>query len=226
VPARIAGGMVAITAGATALAWTGHDGLVLDTPALLVAGACLAWAIDNNLTRAVSATDPVTVAALKGVVAGTVNVSIALAHGATFPIAPVTLAAGVVGFLGYGTSLVLFVRALRDLGTSRTAAYFTTAPFIGAVGGLAVLGERLTPALAVAAALMAAGVWLHLTEHHEHEHHHELLTHEHAHHHDEHHQHAHPPDAPTTTPHTHRHTHEAVRHYHAHYPDLHHRHGH
>jgi drug/metabolite transporter (DMT)-like permease len=226
VPARIAGGMVAITAGATALAWTGHNGLVLDTPALLVAGACVAWAIDNNLTRAVSATDPVTVAALKGVVAGTVNVSIALAHGATFPIAPVTFAAGVVGFLGYGTSLVLFVRALRDLGTSRTAAYFTMAPFIGAVGGLAVLGERLTPALAVAAALMAAGVWLHLTEHHEHEHHHELLTHEHAHHHDEHHQHAHPPDAPPTTPHTHRHTHEAVRHHHAHFPDLHHRHGH
>ena len=226
VPARIALGMVAITAGAATLARANSGGLPLDPPALLVAGACVAWAVDNNFTRVVSGTDPVIVAALKGAVAGTVNVSIALAQDATWPTVSVVLAAGVVGFLGYGTSLILFVRALRDLGTSRTGAYFATAPFIGAVGGVVVLGERLTLALAVGAALMAVGVWLHLTEQHDHGHLHEPLTHEHAHSHDEHHQHDHPLGTPQRRPHTHRHTHTAVRHRHPHYPDLHHRHPH
>lgn len=226
VPARIVVGMLAITAGAATLAWRTTGGVWLDTPALLVTAACVAWAVDNNLTRAVSATDPLTVAALKGAAAGTVNVVIALVQGTTWPPASVALAAGAVGFLGYGTSLVLFVRALRHLGASRTGAYFSTAPFIGAVAAVAVLREPLTLALAVAAALMAAGVWLHLTEAHEHEHVHELLTHDHAHRHDEHHQHDHLPGTPTTEPHTHVHTHTALRHHHPHYPDLHHRHGH
>jgi hypothetical protein len=136
------------------------------------------------------------------------------------------LGAALVGFLGYGTSLVLFVLALRHLGTSRTGAYFSTAPFIGAIVAVTALGEHVTPNLAVAAALMAFGVWLHLTERHEHEHRHEALEHEHMHRHDEHHQHAHPPGVTVTEPHTHRHVHTALRHRHPHYPDLHHRHEH
>jgi drug/metabolite transporter (DMT)-like permease len=226
VPPRIAIGMVAIAAGAAALAWSGGSRFGFDAPALLVAAACLAWAIDNNLTRVVSATDPITVAALKGVIAGTVNVGIALAWGAGWPPVPVMLAAAVVGFLGYGTSLVLFVRALRHLGASRTGAYFSTAPFIGAVAGVIALREPLTLGLAVGAALMAVGVWLHLTEHHDHTHVHDALIHDHAHRHDEHHQHDHPPGTPTTEPHAHPHTHAALWHGHPHYPDLHHRHGH
>jgi drug/metabolite transporter (DMT)-like permease len=225
VSTRIAAGMLVITAGAVALAWKA-GGPVLETWALLAAGACLAWAIDNNLTRAISAVDPVTLAALKGGVAGSVNVGIALAQGAAWPSVPVTLAAAVVGFLGYGTSLVLFVRALRHLGTSRTGAYFATAPFIGAFAGVIVLREPLTIALAVSAALMAAGVWLHLTEHHEHAHVHEPFTHEHVHSHDDHHQHDHPSGTATAEPHSHLHTHARLRHHHPHYPDLHHRHDH
>jgi multidrug transporter EmrE-like cation transporter len=155
-----------------------------------------------------------------------VNVGIALALGAGWPPVPVMLAAAVVGFLGYGTSLVLFVRALRHLGASRTGAYFSTAPFIGAVAGVIALRESLTLALAVGAALMAAGVWLHLTEHHDHEHVHDALIHDHAHRRDEHHQHDHPPGTPTTEPHAHHHAHAALWHGHPHYPDLHHRHRH
>jgi drug/metabolite transporter (DMT)-like permease len=223
---RVAMGMVAITGGAATIAWTGDGRFTIDPSALLVVGACVAWAIDNNLTRAVSATDPVTVAALKGAVAGIVNVGIAVARGAQWPAAPVALAAGLVGFLGYGTSLVLFVRALRQLGASRTGGYFSTAPFIGAVAGVVGLREPLTAGLAVGAALMAAGVWLHLTERHEHEHAHETLTHEHAHRHDEHHQHDHPGDMTVTEPHSHSHAHESLQHHHPHFPDLHHRHGH
>ena len=228
VPARIAVGMVAIAGGAVALA--GKDGsgrgFTIEMSALLVVGACVAWAIDNNLSRAVSATDPVEVAALKGAVAGAVNVGIALARGAAWPVAPVALAAAVVGFLGYGTSLVVFIRALRHLGTSRTGAYFSTAPFLGAVAGVIGLREPVSSGLVIGATLMAAGVWLHLTERHVHEHVHETITHEHAHRHDEHHQHDHPGDSPAIEPHTHGHTHWGLHHHHPHYPDLHHRHGH
>ena len=223
---RIALGMAAIGAGALTLVWEPGSGLVPDASTLLVAGASLAWALDNNLTRRVSGGDPVQIAALKGGAAGTINVALAVSRGAAWP--PLGLAAGsaVVGLLGYGTSLVLFVQALRRLGTGRTAAYFSTAPFVGAVAGVAALGEPLTPQLVVAGLLMAAGVWLHLTERHEHEHVHEALEHEHLHWHDDHHRHEHAPDAPAGEPHAHRHPHAPLRHRHPHYPDLHHRHGH
>jgi drug/metabolite transporter (DMT)-like permease len=224
--ARTVAGMVAITLGAVVLTWSGDGRFALDASALLVAGACLAWAVDNNLTRVVSSADPVQIAMLKGLAAGGVNVLVAASLGASWP-APGTLGgAGAVGVLGYGTSLVLFVLALRHVGTSRTGAYFSTAPFIGAVAAILVLREPATPRLFVAAGLMGVGVWLHLTESHDHEHAHEGLAHEHAHHHDEHHQHAHEAGVPAGEPHSHRHVHAPLRHKHPHYPDLHHRHDH
>jgi drug/metabolite transporter (DMT)-like permease len=136
------------------------------------------------------------------------------------------LLAAVVGFLGYGVSLVLFVYALRHLGTARTGAYFSTAPFLGAIAALALLHEPLTVQLLVAGLLMAAGVWLHLTEHHEHEHTHEPTEHTHPHVHDEHHQHVHTADDPPGEPHTHAHRHEPLKHRHPHVPDMHHVHKH
>jgi drug/metabolite transporter (DMT)-like permease len=223
--ARIAAGMGLITAGALLLAWPGA-GPRFDSSALLVAGACLAWAVDNNLTRKVSGGDPLLIAGLKGAVAGAVNLTIATVTGAAFP--PVAAAMGslLVGLLGYGLSLVLFVRALRDLGAARTGAYFAIAPFAGAVAAVVALGEPLTVQLAAGGALMLAGVWLHVTERHEHEHVHELLEHDHLHRHDEHHQHAHDAGVSLAEPHSHPHVHGPLRHHHPHYPDLHHRHGH
>jgi drug/metabolite transporter (DMT)-like permease len=194
-----------------------------------VAGACLCWGIDNNLTQKVSAGDPVQIAMLKGLVAGSVNTVIALLLGASLPAAPRIAGALALGFLSYGVSLVLFVLALRHLGTARTGAYFSTAPFVGAVLSLAIFRERATPLFIVAGALMALGVWLHLTERHEHEHEHVRLDHDHAHVHDGHHQHAHSADDPPVTdpvPHTHRHRHAPMVHSHPHYPDIHHRHAH
>jgi drug/metabolite transporter (DMT)-like permease len=223
---RIVAGMVAITVGALALAWNPAAGVALQWSSLLVVAACLAWAIDNNLTRAVSAADPIQIAALKGAVAGSINVIIALARGASWPAPELVLGAAVVGLLGYGTSLALFVLSLRHLGTSRTGAYFSTAPFIGSIVAVLALGEPVTPALILAAGLMALGVWLHLTERHDHEHLHAALEHEHTHRHDEHHQHSHPPGSLVGEPHTHRHAHAPLRHRHPHYPDLHHRHDH
>ena len=226
---RIALGMAAILAGGALLSWEGRLAWGGATGPLLVAGACLAWAVDNNLTQKVSAGDPVQIAMIKGLVAGTVNIGIALVLGAHLPGAGRAAPAMLLGFFGYGVSLVLFVLALRQLGTARTGAYFSTAPFVGAVASLAIFRERPTTALLAAAGLMALGVWLHVSERHEHHHVHDELEHEHAHVHDAHHQHthdAHDPAVSDPMPHSHKHHHERLAHTHAHYPDLHHRHGH
>lgn len=220
---RLLLGAAAILAGAVLLTWQG-GGVTINRGALLVAGACLAWGIDNNLTRKISAADPVTIAMLKGLAAGTVNVALALAYGSPLPGPLLALASALVGFLGVGVSLVMFVLALRHLGTARTGAYYSLAPFIGAVLAIAILAEPVTLRLAAAAALMAVGLWLHLAERHDHEHFHDVLEHDHSHVHDAHHQHAH--EGPVTEPHTHPHRHAPLRHRHAHFPDLHHRHRH
>ena len=224
---RIVLGMIAIVLGGVALSWPqggadSHDW----TGPLAVAVACLCWGIDNNLTRKVSASDALFIAGAKGLIAGVVNCSLALYLGAQIPglaqLAPILL----VGFLGYGISLVLFVLALRGLGSARTGAYFSTAPFLGAALALLVLGESVTGAFWIAAALMAAGVWLHLTERHAHAHQHEATEHGHRHIHDEHHQHEHPFEWDPAMPHSHAHTHSPIKHSHPHFPDIHHRHRH
>jgi len=224
---RIVLGMALIVAGGVALAWpaggTAHNGV---TGALAVAGACLCWAIDNNLTRKVSASDALFVAGTKGLAAGAANSTLALTLGAKLPALPLLAGAMAVGLAGYGVSLVLFVLALRGLGSARTGAYFSTAPFVGAAIAILFLHEPTAAAFWLAAALMAGGVWLHLTERHEHEHTHEPLLHTHAHRHDTHHQHAHDFPWDGAEPHTHQHRHEPLTHSHAHFPDVHHRHGH
>lgn len=220
---RLLLGALAILAGAAILSWRG-GAVTVGIGAIYIAGACLAWGIDNNLTRKLSAADPVVIAMTKGLVAGSVNVLIALGHGATLAPAPTLLAAAALGFFAIGVSLVLFILALRHLGTARTGAYFSLAPFIGAIIAILLLHEAVTPQLLVAGGLMGLGLWLHLTERHEHAHTHEALEHEHAHTHDEHHQHRH--DGPVTEPHSHWHQHRPMRHKHPHYPDLHHRHPH
>jgi drug/metabolite transporter (DMT)-like permease len=223
---RIAVGMVLILAGGVLLSWQTGEGLTLPLGSLAVAGACLCWGIDNNLTQKVSAGDPLQVAAIKGACAGVVNLAIALALGARIPFSPALPGALLVGFLGYGLSLVLFVLALRHIGSARTGAYFSLAPFVGAAVSLLVLREPIGPLFIASAALMGWGVWLHLTEKHEHQHTHERLAHSHRHYHDAHHQHAHDEGVDPREPHTHPHVHEPLTHTHPHYPDIHHRHRH
>lgn len=223
---RIAVGMFAITAGGAVLSWVGRPAMELPWGALAITGACLCWAIDNNLTRKISAADPVQIAAAKGFVAGSINLTLGLAGGGEIPELQMLLMTAVVGFLGYGVSLTLFVRALRHIGTARTGAYFSLAPFIGAGVSIVLLGEPVGAVFGVAAALMGLGVWLHLTEHHEHEHDHEELGHEHAHDHDTHHQHEHNGTEPAGEHHSHPHRHPPMTHSHPHFPDIHHRHGH
>lgn len=226
---RIALGMLAIVAGGGALSWQRTGSWNHSVGMLAVAAACLCWAIDNNATQRVSASDPVQIAMLKGLVAGTVNIALAMMLGATLPQTLTLAAAFALGFASYGVSLVLFVLALRHLGTARTGAYFSTAPFVGAAISLVMFRQQPDLPFLIAAALMGIGLWLHLTERHAHEHVHHALDHEHAHVHDAHHQHAHTAADPPVldpVPHSHPHRHEPLAHTHPHYPDTHHRHSH
>ena len=223
---RIALGMACLVAGALVLSWTGDLRLSSYLGPLAIVGACVAWGLDNNLTRKVSLSDPLQIVELKGLIAGPVNLALGIFSGGHWPSFPTALLAAVVGFVGYGVSLVLFVHALRHLGTARTAAYFSTAPFVGAIAAVLLLGEPFSSQLLVAGLLMGVGVWLHVTEHHEHEHVHEPMEHAHPHVHDEHHQHEHGPEGPLGEPHTHAHQHEGLKHSHPHVPDMHHQHRH
>ena len=218
-------GMVTIVAGGVVLSvQPGATGVPIG--ALLVVGACVAWAIDNNLTRKVSTNDAMVIACLKGLVAGSVNLSIALLLGAHLPGIGKVAAAMLTGFAGYGVSLVLFVVALRNLGTARTGAYFSVAPIFGVALSLILWPELPSLLFWAAAGLMAFGIWLHIRERHEHPHTHDILDHNHRHRHDEHHQHAHDFEWDGEEPHTHPHQHMPVSHTHAHFPDIHHRHIH
>ena len=222
---RVVLGMAAIVAGAVLLSAPGGARLSGPGPALAVLGACLCWAVDNNLTRRLALTDATWLAAVKGAVAGPVNLGLALLVGSRLP-SPGPLFGGLaVGFVAYGLSLALFIVGLRHVGTARAGAYYSVAPFFGA--GLAVaLGDRVTWQLLAAGGLMAVGTGLHLTERHEHVHTHRPVTHDHWHTHDEHHQHRHDEPVPPGAWHRHEHEHEHLTHSHEHFPDAHHRHRH
>ena len=223
---RVFFGMLAIVAGCVLLSWQRQASTNLPWGALAIAGACLCWAIDNNLTRPIAGGDPMQIAAVKGGVAGAINITLALFVGYRFPDVIPLLATGLLGFVGYGLSLALFVLALRHLGTARAGAYFSTAPFVGASVSLLLFAEHPGMTFWLAGALMALGVWLHVSEHHAHEHAHEALAHNHRHRHDEHHQHTHDFPWDGDEPHTHPHVHAPLVHSHPHFPDIHHRHRH
>jgi drug/metabolite transporter (DMT)-like permease len=223
---REAVGAAAIVTGGVALGFA--PGPLTVRPDVLgvaaIAGACAAWALDNNLAQRLALKDPVSVARAKTLAAGVISVALAIASGDHLPRLGVVLGALAVGAVGYGASIVLHLVATRGIGAARQAALFATAPFIGAVASVPLLGDRIAPRDAIAGALMAAGLSLVLRARHAHAHVHEALEHEHAHVHDEHHRHGHA--GPVTEPHSHAHVHAALVHDHPHLPDAHHRHGH
>ena len=225
VGARLWLAALVMIAGGVLLAYDPTSLLAFSPYSFAIVGACLGWAIDNNLTRKVAGADPVAIAMIKGFAAGSFNLALGLALGGTYPAPGAAAGALALGFAGYGVSLVLYIYALRHLGAARTAAHFSTAPFIGAALAVPLLGEPVTASLIAAAALMAVATWIVLTEQHSHEHAHGHLAHSHRHFHDEHHQHSHRGDE-GPEPHVHEHVHEPMRHAHPHVPDLHHRHEH
>lgn len=227
---RLVWGMLAIALGGCLLAGSmsahasgDHSGLI---GIVFIVLACACWAIDNNLTRHVSASDAWWLASTKGWIAGLTNLTMAWMLHPQIPPSTQILKMLTLGFAGYGLSLVLFVLALRRLGTARTGAYFATAPFVGAFLAVMIGGESTHPVFWLATAFMMLGVYLHLSEHHAHEHTHEVIIHSHAHTHDEHHQHSHNEPWASSRLHEHEHRHEALTHHHEHYPDIHHQHRH
>jgi len=224
---RIVLGMLLIVIAGGLLSWQpGGISLASVRGPVCVAAACLCWAIDNNLTRKVAASDAVQIASLKGLAAGAVNLGLAWWLELPLPRANDAILAALLGFGGYGASLVLFVLTLRHLGSARTGAYFSLAPFAGAALALLMFGDEAGLRSWIAALLMAAGIWLHLSERHSHRHSHPAQDHAHRHRHDGHHHHTHDFDWDGSEPHTHAHHHAPLEHTHPHMPDIHHQHRH
>jgi drug/metabolite transporter (DMT)-like permease len=230
VGARVAAAAALLCIASFLLAWNagGSDFALAGTlspHALAIVAACALWGLDNNLTRRISAADPVAIAMTKGLTAGTVNCALSQLLGAAMPQAWPLLLSLALGATSYGLSLVMFILALRHLGSARASAHFSTAPFFGAVFAVVVLGDTVAFNLGVAAALTAVSTWLLLGEEHGHVHNHQVLEHSHRHEHDTHHRHAHD-GSEGPEPHAHAHVHGALTHSHPHLPDLHHRHDH
>lgn len=212
-----------ITAGTIVLSFTPGAVLTISAGALGVIAACFLWGLDNNLTRVVSLRDPLTISLTKGLVAGTVSFCIAVGIHAPIPGIPLAVTVMALGFVTYGLSIFFFVRSLRTLGVARTGAYFSSAPFIGALLSILIFHELPDAAFFIALPIMATGLVLLAGEEHVHRHTHPVLHHEHRHRHDDgHHLHDHTGDVQKE--HSHLHTHEDMEHAHPHLPDIHHRH--
>jgi drug/metabolite transporter (DMT)-like permease len=218
-------GKLLLVVGALIISLNFKNGFGFSDAGILLIAACVFWGIDNNLTRDVEDLNPAVLASVKGWVAGGFNTLLALSLGqfqVGFNQGLGTLA---IGAFSYGLSLVLFVKALRLIGASRTSTYFAVGPFFGMIFSVLLLNERPDHSQWFAAVLMALGLWTLYRERHSHPHTHEPLTHSHKHTHDEHHQHLHS-GSEGPEPHEHLHTHQPITHSHPHLPDVHHRHRH
>lgn len=225
---RVWGAIGLITVASIVLSWEPGGRLGVSLGALGILAACVLWGVDNNLTRNISARNPLTIVAAKGLGAGLFSLLLALLVGQPLPRPGAALVAMTLGSVSYGLSIMFFILALRDLGAARTSAFFSSAPFVGALLSFAILGESVRTQFLVALPLMLVGTVLLVTEQHAHRHRHGFLAHEHRHHHDDaHHDHAHTPgEVPPNGWHSHPHEHAPQVHEHPHAPDLHHRHQH
>ena len=222
---RVWAAIALMTAGGVLLSWNSGQGRLELSGPLLILAAMAGWGLDNNLTRRISDKNPVQIAMAKGLVSGAFSLGLAFALGQGVSLRLPVLAGLTVGALGYGLSLVLFIKGLKGLGAFRAGALFSIAPFAGALVSILVLGDRIKPGLAAAGLLMAAAVVFVVRDKHAHAHHHPRMTHSHAHvHADLHHNHAHEGDV--REPHLHGHVHAETDHFHGHWPDSDHRHGH
>lgn len=223
---RAAAGAALVAVGAGILAYAPGDMQADWKGVLAIALACLCRAVDNNLTQRLSLRDPIAISRAKGFGAGTASLALALLAGAGFPRPAVVKAGPLLGFMSYGVSVALAVWAMRALGAARQSALFATAPFMGSLAAVPLLGESVGTWEAAAGAVVVIGVTLLVTEAHEHWHRHPATEHEHAHVHDEHHGHEHREGWDGSEPHSHVHAPPPLLHAHPHVSDVHHRHRH
>ena len=224
---RMGGAIALICASSILLTWEGAGSLAFTPGSLLIVAACALWGLENCCTKSLSAKDPLEVTCVKGFGTAVAAGIVAFVVDGVPAMQPAFLVGSLaVGAVSYGASIALYISAQRTLGAARTGNYYAIAPFIGVALSWAAFGVALDPLFFAALALMAAGTWLTLSEHHDHSHVHEPMTHEHVHdHRDGHHTHSHPGFDPSEK-HSHVHTHSRMAHAHEHTPDLHHGHRH
>jgi len=220
--------IVLITSASILLSWDFTSQWGFSIGAVGIIFACFCWGIDNNFTRNISSKNPVSIVIIKGFSAGFFSLFLALLLKNPIPSLKIILLAMLLGFFSYGFSLVLFILAMRNLGSARTSAFFGTAPFIGAILAFILFKEIPNIMFIISLPIMMAGTIFLLREEHSHRHVHEYIAHEHRHSHkDGHHNHSHiPQEVPKGVYHSHFHIHESMEHEHSHVPDIHHRHSH
>lgn len=216
---RALGAIFAITVASILLSTNFGSNWGMSLGAFGVLGACVLWGLDNNLTRNISAKDPLTIVAWKGLVAGTFSLILGLVLSQQVPALTTILSILLLGFISYGLSTMLFIYSMRGLGAARTSALYGTAPLAGVLLSILIFKDPITFLFGIAAVLMIAGALLLANEEHAHFHIHMPVVHEHGHSHDEFHSHGH-----IDTPHSHEHEHPRTEHEHGHMPDIHHRH--
>lgn len=217
-----------ITLSSILLSWDFSNQWGLSFGALGVILACVCWGIDNNFTRNISSKNPFTIVTIKGIGAGFFSLLLSFLLKSSMPDLKIIFGAMLLGFFSYGLSIVLFVLAMRNLGSARTSAFFGTAPFIGSALSFLIYGSAPNAMFAIALPIMIVGTVLLIEDRHEHMHLHEQVKHDHKHtHNDEHHDHMHKDiTASSDISHSHVHEHDALYHTHQHMPDIHHRHKH
>ncbi|MBK1812243.1 DMT family transporter [Clostridium sp. YIM B02505] len=224
---QILSAVVLLTLASIILSWDFKNQWGVSIGSLGVVLACFCWGIDNNFTRNISAKNPFTIVTMKGIVAGSFSLVLAKLLNNRIPEFRLVIIAMIIGFFCYGVSIVLFVFAMRHIGSTRTSALFGTAPFIGSILSFILLGDTPNIMFFIALPIMIIGTVFLLREEHQHMHKHEAIEHEHRHNHnDEHHDHEHIDGSIISGNHSHLHSHELIEHIHSHSPDIHHRHVH
>ena len=217
--------IILITLSSFILSLSDFSSFTFSVGSLFVLLACISWGFENNCTRMLSIKDPLQVVVIKGFGSGLGALIIAFFMNALSYNGPYIFYTLLLGFVAYGMSIFLYIKAQRELGAARTSAFYATAPFIGVILSWVLLKEPITITFMFALTIMLLGTYFAVSENHMHKHVHLKETHVHKHNHEDgHHNHIH--DEMILGEHAHAHTHEQIKHVHAHLPDLHHRHTH
>lgn len=171
-----------ITAASIILSFDGIGSFCFSYGSLFVLLATICWGLENNCTRSISEKSTYQIVVLKGFFSGGGSFVIAMAVGEQLPDVQYIAMAMALGFVAYGLSIFLYIRAQRDLGAAKTSAYYAVAPFVGAFLSFVLTGESLTPAYLFGLLFMIAGTFFVALETlakdrtHRHEH---IITHTH-----------------------------------------------
>lgn len=179
---RLWAAIALITLSSILLSFEGTDSFSFSYSSLFVLLATVCWGFENNCTRNISSKSTYEIVVLKGAFSGLGSLVIALIKRETMPGLIYIASALLLGFVAYGLSIFLYVRAQNVLGAAKTSAYYAVAPFVGAFLSFMILREQLSSVYFLALAVMVAGSMLvvadTLIRHHAHEHQH-TFTHTH-----------------------------------------------